>query len=526
MSKILVIGLDGATFNLIDPLIKKGRLPNLDKIIQKGVRGNLKSSLWPNSMPGWVSCFTGTSEAKNSIYYPFKKIVNSYKFKPVSSIDIKTLSIWDILSNRGYKNIVLNVPMTYPPYKIDGLLVSGMLTPSIESNFTHPASLKREILDQLPNYIIEPDRSLPKNKRAQEFIKCINRRKDLACYLLSKYNWDFAMIVFSTLDRVQHDFWADMDVEHPMHDENTEYSDIIYLVYEELDKVIGQLLQVVDSDTTLFIVSDHGFGPCKYQVMINTWLEKEGFLKYRNNVRRELSMVYRKFSKRISRFISNNPEETILQRKVANKEGFLNLIDWRNTKAYFGIDKGIWINLKDEYPEGVVDRKDYDKIRSEIQQGIMEIKSIDTNKKIFESVLMKEDFDGKYSNEMPDLLTVLKDFEYMPNERMSIDVVKPWNSTPGMHNLYGILIAKGNSIKENAKIEGAELKDVAPTILYDMGIPLTKEMDGKILFDIFRMPNKDIIREGSSYKQTQNNNGYSSEEEKIINKRLKDLGYM
>lgn len=526
MSKILLIGLDGATFNLINPLIKKGKLPNLDKIIQKGVRGNLKSSLWPNSMPGWTSCFTGTSEGKNSIYSPFKRNVNSYKFKPVSSIDIKTLSIWDILSDQGYKNIVLNVPMTYPPYKIDGLLVSGMLTPSIKSNFTHPSTLKQELLEKIPDYKIETDRSLHKNERTQEFLKCINRRKDLSCYLLSKYNWDFAAIVFSTLDRVQHDFWADMDIKHPMHDENTEYSDFIYSVYEELDKAIGQLLQIVDSDTTLFVVSDHGFGSCKYQIMINTWLEKEGFLKYRNNVRRKLSMVYRNFCKRISQSISINSEKTVLQRKVASKEGFLDFIDWQNTKAYFGIDKGIWINLKGEYPKGIVDRKDYDRIRSEIQQGIMEIKSVDTKEKIFESVLMKEDFKGQYSHGMPDLFPILQNFEYMPNERMSSDVIKPWDSTPGTHNLYGILIVKGNSIKENKEIKGAELKDISPTILYEMGIPLTEKMDGKILFDIFKTSNKDITRKGSSYKQTQKNNGFTSEEEKIINKRLKELGYM
>ena len=156
--KTIIIGLDGATFDIIKPLARAGRLPVLSRLMREGVSAPLRSTILPNSFPGWASCTTGTSEGMHGVFSPFIKNPSRYTVRAMSGRDIMTRPVWDILTEYGGRSIVVNVPTTYPPEPISGLMVTGMLTPSRESEFTYPASLKNELLGEFPNYIIEPQR--------------------------------------------------------------------------------------------------------------------------------------------------------------------------------------------------------------------------------------------------------------------------------------------------------------------------------------------------------------------------------
>src|SRR5438876_11840721 len=160
--RAVILGLDGATFDLIDPMITRGRLPHLKRLIDTGVSGPLRSTLHPNSFPGWSSCTTGTSEGMHGVYSPFIKVSGDYAFRAMSALDIQTKTIWELLSERGRRVGAVNVPTTYPAVPIKGFLVTGMLTPSLASDFTYPPELKSELLTAVPDYIIEPHRNTNK----------------------------------------------------------------------------------------------------------------------------------------------------------------------------------------------------------------------------------------------------------------------------------------------------------------------------------------------------------------------------
>src|ERR1051325_5812465 len=167
--KTVIIGLDGATFDLIRPLAAAGRLPVLARLMREGASAPLRSTILPNSFPGWASCTTGTSEGMHGVFAPFIKNAGSYAVRAMSGLDIMTRHVWDLLGEQGGRSVVVNVPTAYPPEPLNGLMVTGMLTPSLQSEFTYPATLKAELLGAIPDYVIEPQRIPDKHARAAEF---------------------------------------------------------------------------------------------------------------------------------------------------------------------------------------------------------------------------------------------------------------------------------------------------------------------------------------------------------------------
>ena len=280
--KTVIIGLDGATFDIIKPLARAGRLPILSRLIKEGASAPLRSTILPNSFPGWASCTTGTSEGMHGVFSPFIKNPGHYTVRAMSGRDIMTRHVWDILTEHGGRSIVLNVPTTYPPEPINGLMVTGMLTPGLESEFTFPASLKGELLAELPDYVIEPERIPDKHARANEFRRSIENREAALRFLLGRGEWDFLMVVFSVLDRAQHDYWADMDPAHPRHDPKTprEFREFIHEIYERLDAAVGRLLEHLSAESRVFVVSDHGFCSELFEVRVNELLATAGLLAF------------------------------------------------------------------------------------------------------------------------------------------------------------------------------------------------------------------------------------------------------
>src|SRR6266498_257386 len=133
--KTIIIGLDGATFDIIRPLAAANRLPVLSRLMREGASAPLRSTILPNSFPGWASCTTGTSEGMHGVFSPFIKNLGGYTVRAMSGLDIRTRHVWDLLGESGGRSIVINVPTAYPPEPLNGLMVTGMLTPGLQSNF-------------------------------------------------------------------------------------------------------------------------------------------------------------------------------------------------------------------------------------------------------------------------------------------------------------------------------------------------------------------------------------------------------
>jgi predicted AlkP superfamily phosphohydrolase/phosphomutase len=535
--KTVIIGLDGATFDIIRPLASEGRLPVLSRLMREGTSAPLRSTILPNSFPGWASCTTGTSEGMHGVFSPFIKNPSKYTVRAMSGRDIMTRPVWDMLTEHGGRSIVLNVPTTYPPEKINGLMVTGMLTPGCGSEFTYPASLKNQLLAEVPNYVIEPKRIPDRHVRAQEFRRAIEVREHALRFLMQQGDWDFLMVVFSVLDRAQHDYWADMDPAHPRHDPKSprEFREFIHEIYQRLDSAVGRLIEQLPSQSRVLIVSDHGFCSELFEVRVNELLASAGLLTFKSpSTRKSLARV-RAFKEKVARRISPTvPNGNILDRKVEYGSAFLDEIDWSRTRAFFAQDKGVWVNLADRESQGVVNESEFDDVIREARTALLQLTSPDDGELVFDQAMGREEaFNGEWSTRLPDLVMVPRRDEYVYNERPSYgDVIVPADSTTGTHSRDGILIAWGSEINGGAAfVNQPNLRDVGPTALALLGCPLTNDMDGCVLREVL----KDLTeseQKGSSYKnptattEVPNQSVYSAGEEAELRERMRALGYI
>ena len=534
--KTVIIGLDGATFDIINPLAQAGRLPNLSRLMQEGSIAPLRSTILPNSFPGWSSCTTGTSEGMHGVFSPFIKNPSSYNVRAMSGRDIMTRPVWDLLGQHGGRSLVVNVPTTYPPEPLAGEMITGMLTPGLGSDFTYPQSLKQEILTALPDYIIEPGRNSDKRARADEFRRASDMHERATHFLMSRGEWDFLMVVFSVLDRAQHDFWADMDPKHPRHDATAppEFREFIYEVYERLDASVGRLIEKTPGEARVFVVSDHGFCSELFEVRVNELLAQRGLLAFKSPASRRSRATIKTIKQKIARRLgATDSSGNVLDRKVQYGSAFLDEIDWSRTRAFFAQDKGVWVNLAGRESQGIVRESDFQGVAEEAQKALLELVSPADGLSVFESVMSREEaFDGRGADRLPDLVMVPRHDEYVYNERPSYgEIIVPADSTTGTHSRDGIFIAWGKGIARGGTFkQQPNLRDVGSAALVSLGCPLTTDMDGSPLEEIFTEPAL-RSRQGSSYRSEEKaaasgGSVYTSGEEAELRERLRALGYI
>jgi len=539
-NKILIVGLDGGSWNVLNLMFKKGLLKNLKNIIKNGASGILKSTHPPASPPAWTSFLTGVNPGKHGIFgFTKKSNANSYTLIPVNRLDIKKPSMWRILSDRGKKIISINVPMTFPPEKVNGYIITGMMTPDTVSNFTYPASLKKELFDAGIKYRIDISHNINKEYTTNQQIIENNAKKffddlyDLtqnrlktSLYLLEK-EWDIFMTVFVGTDRLQHFLWDYIDERKT---KNIKITKKIYEYYNYLDECIYKIFKYVDDNITFIIISDHGFGRCQGNFYLNKWLKEQGFLKLKKKT--WLLKVLKKIAKSCgltSNKISKYSKSQITQ-KIRSWGSF---IDWKHSKAYFSNINGININLKGRELYGCVQPgKEYEKRRQELIQKLLSIKDPSTNQPIIHKVYKKEEiFKGEFLNDAPDLLISFSETMGYIAFKTDYDVPNILDKDlriRGNHRMDGIYIMNGKHIKSGVKCE-AEIVDIFPTIFYLLHQPIPEYVDGHVLKEIIRdeflysNPIRYVAQNGQITEQTYT---YSEDETEKIKSKLKGLGYM
>jgi predicted AlkP superfamily phosphohydrolase/phosphomutase len=259
--KLMVIGLDAATYDLIEPWVQQGLLPTFASLMSTGAYGPLKSVPNLNSASAWSSFATGQNPGKHGIFWFYERQTNSYEFRYHRGTDNTEPRFWEIFSNAGRSVAILNVPLSYPAAPLNGIMITGMLTPSTTAaGFTYPDTLRREIASIVPEYQIESDivvlaRSGRWDQAIQSLEKVAMARVRLAEYLLQRNSWDLFVTVFTALDRVQHVFWRHMSPNHPGYDPDISprYQNTVLEFYQLLDQAIDKLLQHCDKDT--YVVS-------------------------------------------------------------------------------------------------------------------------------------------------------------------------------------------------------------------------------------------------------------------------------
>lgn len=526
-NKVFVVGLDGATFDIINPMIRKGQLPNIARIMNEGSYGSLKSCIPDLSPPAWTSFMTGTHPGKHGIFDFFGQSPGSYRLSFFNASSRKGKPIWTLLSEVGRKVCIINVPFTYPPDRVNGFMISGMDRPDVETDFTYPSSLRAELDREIGGYILEKAERNIKKGKIDRYIKSLfnitQNRFNAAKYLMERDDWDLFVVVFECIDRIQHNFWKYMDPGHPWYNEkdNKRYGNIIFDVYKDMDCKIGELTGNLPENSTLVILSDHGFGPLYKGVRLNKWLELNFYLS---------KISIRRIFKNLM--------------GLKNKKKGLKMIahlDMNKTKVYpMGSYGHLCINLKGRQPQGIVEPgKEYEELRNELIIKLKSLKDPATDAPVIETIFKREEVYSVFNENTPDILiSWARGYSFIVEGTLGLLGIKSQEDSlftmhrwSGNHRPDGILIIKGECIKANCEIKGAEIVDIAPTVLAILPEGIPNNMDGKVLQEIltetFLSSNPIKYREVVGTKENKfHERAYTEKDSAKIGKKLRDLGYI
>ena len=534
-AKVLVIGLDGAGFALLRPWIDAGDLPNLATLIKEGAHGDLKSSYPPNTGPAWSSIYTGMNVGKHGVYNLVQNVGPSGYVLANAGMR-RGRDVWQIIGDLGKSVIVMNAPVTYPPRSVNGIMVTGFPTPSEDCVYTYPPSLKDEILTISPEYRASLPDGFVKNRSKVDLriyidllSKSLNSKRDLAVHFMDKYDWDFFMLVFSETDYVQHYFWADMERRDSAGSDK--HKSAIFEVYKQVDNIIGELVKKAGKEAYVFVISDHGAGPCPKLFQTGNFLYRNKWLHFKPSLKTRIKLLSHKIGidhyTLFGLFRSLGfPNLGILAKRRLRLARYD--IDWDKTLAYcFG--SSISLNLKGRDSAGIVEPKDYDKLRNQIIQELIKVRDPETSNIVFDKVLKREDvYWGPEVGNAPDIIPITREPYGLSPEDISVKSLftKSYDRS-GDHTMNGLLIIHGPQIKK-VEVEKASVIDIAPTILYAMGLPNPSDMDGKILTQAFsesHVKSKHIAYSQTSEKRPKDS-VLTDAEEKQIASSLRALGYI
>ncbi len=532
--KVFLIGLDGATFDIIIPLVEKGEMKNIASLMREGVWSKLRSTIPAFSPIAWTSLMTGVNPGKHGIVDVYNHHTD-YRLSLVNSTYRRYKPMWSVLNEFDKKTGIMNVPLTYPPEKVDGFMITGMLTPENVDDFVYPKQLYRSLVGRFGEYEFEAAQSDNLERVINATYEILDQRDKIASYLLSEYELEFFFLVFAETDRIQHQFWKFMDRENSnvKQQDRRRYENIIVDVYQRLDVSIGKILKQIKDGDAVIIVSDHGFGPLYRAFSLSNWLIERGYTVYKKEKAHIpfTSLYLDKIKRKIFGKCGDKDEE--LSR-------FLCKIDWKRTAAVTeGAAGGIFINMQGRQREGIVrEGADYEKLRSEVIGALKELRDPLTWSKVVEEVYRREDiYTGDNLDSIPDLIVTCSHGYYpiSPSEcalhrldNRDMFFTHKWS---GKHEDNGILIMKGPLIKQGYNLRNANIMDVAPTILYLMNVPISEEFDGKVLLDALKDTyiTTHSVRYTDSYTLKVGRRGekvFSDEESQQIKEILKSLGYI
>lgn len=555
-TRVLVLGLDGATWTLLDPLLAQNKLPTLGKLIENGSRSVLRSCIQPSSEQAWSAFATGKQNGKFGLYGFYQRAKNSYALEYINASHRRAATLWRILSDRQKKCVVVNVPLTWPVEEINGAVVSGLMTPGLQSQFTYPPELKNELLHELGEYIIDVDiergeSDLGSLGELEARVKRMSELQTRAFELLLDKNpdWDFGMLVHRAPDILCHKFWRYQDPTHPLYNEKEarEWGGVINRCFAYLDEYNARILEkYADENTTVIVLSDHGFGPLTHAVYLNQYFSQRGILAYKQQQGSTLASAMRAGVKRL-----NNPLLGAVKAKVFEALPKLksNLhysmaygnMDWAHTKAYaVGTMGNVYLNVRGREPEGMVDPAEYETARSEVMTAMRELRDPETRRPIFDFVYRREEiYSGDALEEAPDVVGLIDgpyhiaavDWRGANGQARSV-VEKVGNQllfvsdTSGQHRMDGILIGNGKGIATMAQFAPTpQLIDLAPTILQVLGETIPSDMDGRVLNELLTEAQVPEYAPAAAFENKMDGE-YSAEEEKEIEERLAGLGYL
>jgi predicted AlkP superfamily phosphohydrolase/phosphomutase len=454
--RVVVIGLDcAAPKTLFEDFLDD--CPNIKKLMDNGVYGKLRSSDPPITVPAWMVMSTGKKPGTLGIYgFRHRKERSYTDFWVANSQTIKEPKIWDIIGKKGLKSIILGVPPTFPPEPLNGILITGFITPDIMSNFTYPPELKSEINENVGKYIIDVNfRTNAKEQLLIDLHKMTTIHFKTIKYLMKNKDWDYVQFVIIGLDRLHHAFWKFYDKSHQKYEPGNIFESVIKNYYKKLDKEVGEILELIDQNTLVFVVSDHGAKAMKGCLCVNLALENLGLLKFK--------------------------KKPINKTRLEDAE-----IDWKNTYAWGwgGYYARIFLNVKGREKFGIIESADYEKWREKVRELLRKVPDNHGNP-MNTKIYKPEELYDVIRGDAPDLMVYFDNLNWrsagtVGYESMYLDE-NDTGPDDAVHDYFGIFIIYDPKKKIGKQIETQNILDIAPTILDIFGIEIPKDMEGKII---------------------------------------------
>jgi adenylyl-sulfate kinase len=513
--KVAVIGLDSAPpFLVFDEF--RDCLPNLSALMDHGAWGALRSTDPPITVPAWTSMTTGKDPGELGLYGFRNRLSHDFvEMATVNSTHVSAPRVWSYLEEEGFRSILLGIPQTYPAQPHNGITVSDFLAPGLDSRFTHPQDLVHELNRMAGGeYMtdVKDFRTREKDRLLKDIHTMVERRFRVASDLLIHYPWDFFMMVEIAPDRVHHGFWRFCRSDHRLYRAGNPYEHALREFYRTLDARLGSLLALMDDDTTVMVVSDHGARNMVGGVCINEWLVQNGYLR-------------------------------LLREPEGATPLTPDLIDWSRTSAWSegGYYARIFMNVQGREPRGTVRPDRYDSLRNELAQRLMSIPD-ENGFPMRNQVIRPEEVYRNLRNAPPDLIIYFDGLS-----RRSVGAVghgrihvngNDTGQDDANHDPDGIFIAARMSLLRRGipgpgRMEGLSCLDIAPTILHEFGVAIPQHLGGEVIpwreGDTRHATGSKATRsveERAIGRKEVPERGYTSEEEEIIKKRLMELGYI
>ena len=533
--RVLFIGLDGATFSVLDPLFEKEIMPFLGKLAAEGVRAPLRTVIPPLTPPAWTSLMTGRSPGHHGVFDFFRmESPTTRHIHFMSSDDVRCETIWSMANRNGMQVNVLNFPLMFPPPKLQGNVVAGWVPWKQFRLAVHPPELF-DRLKQLPGF---NPRELAMDIKLEEkategcghteyesWIELHIRRErnwlEVARHLMTESPAALTAVMFDGVDKLQHLCWRFIENggEGPFTEEwEHRVRDLCMTYFRRLDGVIEQLCELAGEDTNVMFSSDHGFGPTWEVFNVNQWLADNGYLKWRESARQDAQ-----------------ESATLGVGRVARHTY---LMDWDHTTAFATTptSNGIYIAVDHDGKSPGVAPSDYADFRDELARKLLAFKAPDGGSVVDKIWTRDEAFSGPYGEGAPDLTLALRDcglVSILPSET----VLNPRDEIAGTHRPVGVFLANGPDIRAGSKIAEMSILDVAPTILYSLGMAVPENLEGRVPDEVFhqRLMSERPVQTGApageagaapEERSPQAEPVLDDEGKAVMVERLRQLGYI
>ncbi len=482
MHPTVFLGLDGATFTVLDALVQDGHMPALSAIMGRGVRAPLRSTAHPLTPPAWTTVMTGRTPGAHGIYdFLRSEIRPTGAFFTLNNFrDIRCETIWTLVSRLGGRVTSLNFPLMAPPPAVNGAIIPGLLSWRHLRRNVYPKELYDELKRlsgfnaQEISWDFEHERKgtqvIPDDELESWTQFHIVREKhwfEIVRHLMTNRPADLTAVMLDGIDKLQHSCWRFLDpafvATNPTPFERKMRA-LCLEFFANLDRFLADLVGLAGPDSRLWIASDHGFGPNVKVLRINKWLEQYGYLRWRTTA-----------------------DES--SRPAAPKTGNVHyvLLDWEKTTAYAqsGATNGIDIRVSKSRGDGGVPPHEYQSFRETLIKRLLDIRDPATGTPIVTQVLPREEaFPGMHGDKAPDLTLVLCDHGFV--SVLDVEpVVMDRPVVAGTHYPLGVFIACGPGVRSGARLDEQSILDVAPTLLYSLRLPVPSDFEGRVMTAAF-----------------------------------------